>query len=307
MTNVTEEQSPEFPSTSFLAGCPGTQTALFFAKEIDHRSAQGLQNSTFVAVNAQGWTQYSLDVGWACIAIATIKPADGARTVVAIGAHGHWWEVQPATADQNTGQIEGVRYHLRSLRAIGSTVYAVGMDRTVQQRLGPGRWQPMGPQRPDKSEGIVGFEDIDGFGEDEMYAVGWQGEIWRCLAGRWSRIDSPVSANLYAVCCASDGMVYAVGTAGTMLKGRGETWEIIDTGRDAELMDVSEHNGQIYVATNFTILKLIDGKLVAETDFADDDRPRECLSLERGPGVLLSIASKDVFRRTDGSWTRILW
>jgi hypothetical protein len=304
---VAEEQAPEFPSTSFLTGCPGTQTAFFFAKEIDHRSAQGLQNSTFVAINAQGWTQYSLDVGWACIAMATLKPADGARTVVAIGAHGHWWEVQPATADQNTGQIEDVRYHLRCLRVIGNTFYAAGMDRMVQRRLGMGQWEPVGPQRPDKSEGIVGFEDIDGFGEDELYAVGWQGEIWRRLAGRWSRIDSPVSANLHAVCCASDGTVYAVGASGTMLKGRGETWEIIETGRDADLMDVSEHDGQIYVVTNFSILKLVDGALVPETDFAEDDRPRECLFLERGPGVLLSIASKDVFKQTGSGWTRVEW
>jgi hypothetical protein len=304
--DVVEQQS-EFPSTSFLAGCPGTHTAFFFAKEIDHRTTQGLQNTTFVAINAQGWTQYSLDVGWSCIAMATVKPIDGVRTVVGIGARGHWWEAQPATADQKTGQIKDLQYHLRCLRTIGNRFYTAGMDRMVQRRLGPGQWEPIGPQRPEKSEGIVGFEDIDGFSEDEIYAVGWQGEIWRCLAGRWSRIDSPVSANLHAVCCASDGMVYAVGASGCMLKGRGETWEIIDTGRDADLMDVSEHDSQIYAVTNFSIHKLDGGILVAETDFADGDRPRECLFLERGPGVLLSIASKDVFKQTGSGWTRIVW
>lgn len=304
---MTENKPTEFPSTSFLAGCPGTQTAFFFAKEIDHRTAQGLQNSTFVAINTQGWTQYSLDVGWSCIAMATIKPADGVRTVVAIGARGHWWEVKPATADQSVGKIEDVRYQLRCLRVISNTFYTAGMDRMVHRRIGPGRWEPIGPEGAGKSDGIIGFEDIDGFCEEEIYAVGWQGEIWCRLANKWSRIDSPVSVNLHAVCCASDGMVYVVGASGAMLKGRSDTWEIVETNHDGDLMDVSEYGGQIYVVTNFSIHKFIDGTLVAEADFSGGDRPRECLFLERGPGVLLSIAPKDVFKQTGSGWTRIVW
>jgi hypothetical protein len=40
-----------------------------------------------------------------------------------------------------------------------------------------------------------------------MYAVGWGGEIWWRDHGTWRRIDSPVSVNLNALCCAEDGHV----------------------------------------------------------------------------------------------------
>jgi hypothetical protein len=292
--------------SSFLTGCVATNTVYFFAKELDSRTAEGFQNSTFFALNEKDWGQYPNDVGWACVAMATLKPAGATRTVLAIGVHGEWWELQPATRSIQTGTMEGVRGHLRALKAIGESFYAAGMGRRVHRRIGPGQWEAIWAQAPGPSDTVVGFEDIDGFGEDEIYAAGWQGEIWLRQSEKWTRLDSPVSANLNAVCCASDGMVYVVGDTGAMLKGRGDTWEIIDTGRHENLMDVSEYNGQIYVVTDFRILKLVDGVLVLADNFDEDnDRPLNCLFLERGSGALLSIAPKDVMKLNNGTWRRV--
>lgn len=292
-------------STSFLAGCVAAADYFLFAKQIDEDAGAGAPNTSFFAHDEGAWSVFPDSAGWSCIAMATCKPEGALRTVVAIGASGQWWETQPATLSTATGRIEGVRGHLRSLRVIGGAFYAVGMGRRVYRREAPGDWRAMHAPEATAEQGVIGFEDMDAFDEGDLYAVGWQGEIWRRHTGRWMRVQSPVSANLNAVCCASDGVVYVVGDEGVMLRGRGDAWQIIETGRGDNLMDVAEHQGQIYVVTDFRILKLQEGRLVAERDFEDDDPPHTCLMLEPGPGALLSIGPSQVMVRTDRAWMRL--
>jgi hypothetical protein len=62
----------------------------------------------------------------------------------------------------------------------------------------------------------------------ELYAVGWQGEIWHYDGEKWHQLPSPTKLVLVDVCCAGDGTVYACGREGLLLKGRDQTWEIVE-------------------------------------------------------------------------------
>jgi len=281
---------------------------IFFAKSLDRLVEQGTENSSFFMMYDGEWYKYKFAGAWSAISMATIKPSGKDRTVVAISPRGAYWEVAPKAIRETHNEIKEWGNPLRALATVGDSIYACGMGRTVMRRRGPGAWEEMGPGTLDSDEGeIVGFEDLAGFAENEMYAVGWRGEIWRFANRRWRRLDSPVSGNLNAVCCGGDGRVYVVGDDGTMLRGRNEVWEVLRTDRMDNLMDVAFHQDMVYVATDFEILKLEGDLLSAEEAFVDpEDPPATCLHLLEAADGLISLGTKDLFRLRNAVWERLV-
>lgn len=293
---------------TFLCGCAPFTHFIFFAQEIDDLMEQGTPNSSFFVMDDDSWEQYDTSVGWPAISMATVKPIGGKRTVVAISPQGDFWEVETSISKERTGSIKKPPGHLRSLAVVDQVFYACGMGRTVLMRNTAGNWTSIGPPTtPDVGDSVVGFEDLAGYSSKEIYAVGWQGEIWIFEKSRWRQLDSPVSANFNAVCCAEDGNVYIVGDNGSMLRGRGDSWSVLDTGIGLNLMDVAFHEGDVYVVTDFHILKLEGDTLVQDDQFADPgDRPATCLYLMKAEDGLVSMGPKDLFRRQAGSWERLV-
>lgn len=294
--------------STFECGCAATWEAIFCAKTVDKFIEQDRENSSFFVMFKTDWFKYQFAAGWMAIAMATIKPAGQQRTVVAVSPGGLYFEVEPQSRQEVNGTIKKATGSLRSLAALEDRIYACGMARSVLQRNGPGAWDEIGPGTTKNDDGlVVGFEDLDGFSAADMYAVGWAGEIWQRRKGKWRRLDSPVSANLNAVCCAPDDKVYIVGDGGVMLRGRNNVWEVLDTEGIGNLMDVAYHGDTVYAVTDFQILKLDGDALVPEEAFADeDDVPATCLHLLAAPDGLASMGTKDLFRLRDGVWERLV-
>lgn len=297
--------------STFLSGCAPLYDFFFFAKEIDELIEKDTPNSSFFCFDEQDadaqFRKYDESVGWPAIAMATSKPKGSSRIVVAISPNGDYWEVEPSSAQESIGKITKFRGNLRNLSVIEETIFACGMGRVVLQREGKGQWKPVGP-RPKKDDAeVIGFEDIDGYSKAEMYAVGWGGEIWWLDKGIWRQVASPTSINLTALCCAEDELVYVVGHNGIMLRGRHDSWSVIDTDRKENFRDIAFFDGKIYVTTDFRILKLVDDKLVNDADFADpNDLPITCNRLLSVADGLISLGTKDVFRRQRAPWKRLV-
>lgn len=294
--------------STFISGCAPTSGFILFAKELDELVRDDTPNSSFFRfketdTEAQ-FRKYNEAVGWPAISMATIKPPEG-RTVVAIGPNGDYWECEPATLKETVGQIKGFRGNLRILSVIDGAIFASGMNRVVMRREAAGVWRSIGPGARKDDPPVVGFEDIGGYDENEMYAVGWGGEIWWRDRGKWRQVDSPTSVNLRALYC-DDDVVYVVGREGTMLKGRRDSWSVVDTNRSENLMDVAVYEGVVFVCTDFRILKLSDSGLVNDSAFVSGDAPKTCLYLLRAADGLISMGTKDLFRRIAGVWTRLV-
>jgi photosystem II stability/assembly factor-like uncharacterized protein len=297
-------------TSSFLSGCAPLADFMFFSKEADELVDEDQSNSSFFSYDEDEkedpFRKYDVSASWVAIAMTTIKPiSTGLREVIAVAPDGEYWELEPLTTNEFTGVIKVIRGSIRSLTVVDDIVYGCGMARTVLKREYRDNWVEFGP--PDSQSGaVIGFEDLSGFNGSDIYAVGWSGEIWHFNGENWSQIDSPVSSILSAVCCAEDGFVYAVGHDGVMLKGRGDSWTVIGTGRKEKLMDVQFYAGQIYVATNFDVLKLTDHGLVLDADFPADDRPSTCLHLLKAADGLFSMGTKDLWRKKTSGWQRIV-
>ncbi len=300
----------DFGAWTFLSGA-GSAGYFFFAAELDEVAKDDTPNSTFFVYDEDededgGFGKFDESVGWPAVSLATIKRPGEQRLVVAVSANGDCWELNPATGDERCGVIDG-RFNLRRLVVVDHQIYACGMNRVVLKRDGFARWSSLGPGPDAADSAVVGFEDIGGFSEAEMYAVGWGGEIWWRDSGQWRRADSPTHANLTALTCAADGSVYVVGHDGVMLRGRRDQWQLIETTRRDDLRDVAVLDGQVFVVTDSAILRLAGGGLVPEADFADgSDLPVTCLHLLEAEDGLVSLGQKDVFVRRDGAWRRLL-
>ncbi len=176
------------------------------------------------------------------------------------------------------------------------------MKRQVYERVDEGVWQDISAPFPASGE-KVGFESLDGFSRNEIYAAGWLGEIWQFDGSRWQDRGSLTNKILTAVCCAPDGSVYIAGQKGVMIKGRHDQWEIIewDDETDADFWDLCWFQDKLYVATMSGLFTLEGNALVA-VDFGDTPEPESFYSLTTAEGVLWSVGENDVASFDGQTW-----
>lgn len=189
---------------------------------------------------------------------------------------------------------------IRGCNAVGGIAYACGMHRQVYRRTGEGRWKAMHAAASTGNE-IVGFEAIDGFGDDDLYAVGWNGEIWHFEKGHWSQEPSPVSEILTAVSAAGDGQVYACGKSGVLVAGSRGDWKRIDAaGLTDDFWDVHWFDGRLYVAS-MRSLYVLEAQRPVPVEFGIKP-PRSCYKLTSADGVLWAVGQENIYSFDGKSW-----
>lgn len=197
---------------------------------------------------------------------------------------------------------------LREIRGIAKgRAYAVGTCRQAYVREDEDQWRciDQSAQIGDTPITDTSFESIDGFNEQEIYTVGWEGEIWKYDDSLFTPQNSPTDLALYKVRCATDGFVYACGQLGTLIRGRNDQWEIIEHGSTREdLWGMEVLNGELYVSSTHSVYRLEDGKL-RPVDFGDDV-PRTCYHLSAADGIMWSIGAKDIMEFDGSTWKRCL-
>ena len=259
--------------------------------------------------------------------------------------------------------LDGDDFHIHkestihAIKLIGTHVYIAGPARKIYRRLGVKDWGLFNTGTQDdlmvsnikkgkRSEFSYAFLSIDGFSENDMYAVGNKGEAWHYDGNKWSMIDLPTNADLHKVHCAKDGYVYISGDEYTILKGKGDNWEYILNSQiekpfDEHLIEaIAWFDGALYVGTQqglykyknniFEKIPLTPPELISEATFTidgameagfdsellenmaflnkvTDDTPNESIScLDTGFGYLLAGRTKGGLYRYDGDTWEIV-
>lgn len=222
---------------------------------------------------------------------------------VAIAARGGVREVE------TVGYGDQIPLHLgklRAVKAIGGVAIVTGMGRQVYMRESSGRWKAIdeGVRRLNPGRKPVGFEGIDGFSLENIYGVGWNGEIWHYDSKRWTQKSSPTNQVLTNVCCGGDGNIYVCGRRGLLIAGRDEQWEIVDQQNTIEdFWGIAWFADKLHLATMRAVY-VLEGNQLSLVDFGDDI-PLTCYDLSVGKDVLCSIGEKDVMLFVEGSWRRL--
>ncbi|ALN58682.1 hypothetical protein GLE_3336 [Lysobacter enzymogenes] len=149
------------------------------------------------------------------------------------------------------------RGSLLKLKTIAGRLYMCGGNRTVAIRRGKDDWQWLTASLPFdiKTELYsAGFQDIDGFAEDDIYAAGGDGDVWHYDGARWRRIDFPTNLPLRTVCCAGDGRVYVSGYEGATFVGRGDRWRKLDAPPiSLPFSDTVWHEGRVWASNDYGV------------------------------------------------------
>jgi hypothetical protein len=289
---------------SFVGGVVRNRTTAYLALVGDEAADMKIPQTLFAVWHQGQWLDGG-DVKWRASGMAV------ARTPLEqMIATGEWGDVScVGSGDLHAEHVAtGVkqpsdRGPLRGARRIGSSIYVVGMDRQAYRRTDANRWVEFGP-KPTSQADTTGFEAIDGFNEQDIYAVGWDGDIWKFSGAAWDPLPSPTNLVLVDVCCAGDGSVYACGRKGFLIKGRDQTWDAIDTGGlEEDIWSLAWFNGRLYLATMYNVYTL-DSNGVRALDMGTD-QPQTCHRLSAEDGVLWSIGAKDVMAFDGTAWSRI--
>ncbi|MGE8497536.1 MAG: hypothetical protein ACN6O6_08500 [Pseudomonas sp.] len=165
-------------------------------------------------------------------------------------------------------QVQSKVGYLLGLRSIGGRLYACGTQRQLLRREA-GTWvdHDEGLYRPLVDQVDATLRALDGFAEDDIYAVGMHGHIWHWDGQRWSQLESQSTWMLNAVLCAPDGQVYAGGVAGTLLQGSArDGWRRIDgMALDQSIESLAWFGGQLYAAAQGQLL-IWDGARLSEVE-----------------------------------------
>lgn len=289
---------------NFLTGVARNSNIAYFLAVSNNltKDEDELANSHVFEWNNKKWKGH-LELNWEATSICVCHiPREqmvvlGREGQVVIAGQG---EIYTEDIFSNTESEELSSF--REVREIVDKAYAVGMDYSVYRRDGRNQWIHINNGLSLETSKVVGFESVHGFSESDIYAVGWNGEIWHYNGILWSQVNSPTNLILTKVLCAGDGYVYACGQAGILLRGKKNRWEIIEQDEtDEDFWDIEWFNGKLYISTIQFLYTLKDDLLVLE-DF-NGEIPETCYHLSSADGVMWSIGAKDIVVFDGNEWT----
>jgi hypothetical protein len=255
-------------------------------------------HSFFVSNDGGKWFENGRTT-WKCVGMTIIKIPE--EKMVAISEDGDVFTYVGGKSATET--IEPRPAVLRGVTTLDGKAMAFGMRRQVYRRDGEGRWKPM--HAPDIKEGeAAGFEALCGFSLSDVYAAGWEGEIWHYDGRRWRNEDSPVNVILTGATTHDDGKVYICGQNGTLLCGRKGEWEIVADGDTVDdFWSIISFKKKIYVVSFAALYVLKRGHLeIVDPGNISIDTYQ---GLTEAEGVLWSAGAEDIATFDGINWTKV--
>ncbi|ECG4949256.1 TPA: hypothetical protein ML354_001766 [Salmonella enterica] len=191
------------------------------------------------------------------------------------------------------------------LKCINGYTYAVCSGRKIYKRIQSGKWE-LFATLPELSEQqyTMGFDDLDAFSENDMYAVGGCGDIWHYDGANWKQQGFPTNAQLATVTCAPDGQVYVSGEGGSLWVGRSESWKKIYSGSSSVLWnDAIWFEGKLWLASDYQ-LRVWDGKELGIVE--NNGKPVSARGHMDAYDGLLVVAGPEFVYSFDGTSWRLL-
>jgi hypothetical protein len=272
---------------------------LVYMAVTDDEYVKAEQEHSFFLSNEKGQWFDCGRANWRCVGMTIVRQP--AEKMLALSEDG---EVHTYVKGVSTTEtIAPLRGSLRGATTIDELAVAFGVRRQVFVREDENRWRAMhapnavGDEQP-------AFEAVCGTLSD-LYAAGWDGEIWHHNGKRWRKEDSPTDVILTAATVHADGQVYLCGQDGTLLRGVKGQWEIVADGQTVDdFWGIASFEGRIYIASMGALYVLVDDVL-EEVD-QGDAACETFYTLTQAQGVLWSLGAEDIAFFDGARWTKIL-
>jgi hypothetical protein len=284
-------------SREFIKGIARFNDLVYIISKGKTLISQDVEHTSLIAIDGIDWAD-AIDTDWNSSAITIArKPKEKA---ILVGENGEII-TYVAGESENEKTLPNVIL-IRNAKTISGYVYACGMKRQVFKRVDENKWIDLSVTESFDAKDAIGFEDINGFSETEIYACGWLGEIYQYNGEKWTKQKSLTTLILTSICCAKDGFVYVAGQNGILIKGRNNDWEIIrlEIEFSTDIWDLCWFEDTLYVATMSNLLTLENNKLIP-VDFGET-KASSFYSLSSADGVLWSVGKEDVLSFDGKNW-----
>ena len=147
--------------------------------------------------------------------------------------------------------------------------------------------------------------DIDGYAADDLYAAGGQG-LYHYDGQQWTVCEVSTDEILMAVLCAPDGMVWACGFNGAVMRGNAADGfqDVSHYDDNMVLTNLAFFQGHLYLSSNQGLFRLDPGRTKARLEKVDGIP--ECDDLSVVGDVLLCVGPKNIHRFEESAWTELV-
>lgn len=197
------------------------------------------EEHTVVAIRRPGTDAWLLGayIELSSVALTTMKNAT--QAIFATGPIPVVFNIEKEGPPEELNLLETTAFEndegcvLRFITEVNGTTYCGGTEGQVYRltdRLVDGKWEwdTISPEIPEGQMPPI-FGSLTGFADDDLYVVGFKGEIWHYDGAEWTKKPSPTEYILTSA-CTHKGHVYACGVGGILVKGRGDDWEVVSHG-----------------------------------------------------------------------------
>jgi hypothetical protein len=262
----------------------------------------------FFTFNDGEWGRCNQDFNFDCKSLTyLLLPDESYKAWWLLGKNGEVAEIKAGlpNIDRIPGAGLGLEEsygYVETIKNIENELYVCGYGRQVYKHVNK-KWISIADDIL-THEKARGFFDIDGVSSNNIFAVGWKGEIYFYDGKKWHMSDSPTSAHLASVCCVKNDDVWICGDNGVVLHGSFNHWTVImDDAFTDNWYCIEEYDGNIYLAGN-GIIGYIDGDSINPVDLGVG-RPITTNRLHSKDGQLWSIGEKDILVFDGSSWKEI--
>lgn len=291
---------------SFVCGAVQDANLAYLTVVIDEFAQKRIPHGILMQCHAGRFQRISA-AKWNIVSLAVLR--EPMHCVVALGETGVVLVAGAGSIKQEDLGAEaavGRLVPLRSVTTFGANAYAVGMRRQAYQRTPGGIWHPIHGDmlEPPNREAVHGFETLLALSDEEIYAAGWEGEIWRFDGVGWFRVPTLTNLIITNLALADDGRVYACGQAGLMLVGRGDYWDVLESGTTEDLWSIKSFKGRLFASGFRNVFEWKDGALEPVAEVAA--LTNSCYSLSTNGEALWSVGPKSVLVSDGTAWHRIV-
>jgi len=152
---------------------------------------------------------------------------------------------------------------------VNKSLYVLGTKLRIFKRMGKEQWQnnldtlPIPQYVIDDEYEDYSFNDMDGFSDNDMYAVGEEGSAYHYDGKKWNQLYPPTNLSLETVTCAGNGQVYITDKNGSVWVGRNANWKVlVEEDMSLPFFDSAWFDGRMWFASDYGIWVLEDGQLV---------------------------------------------
>ncbi|WP_322054430.1 hypothetical protein [Paraburkholderia bannensis] len=264
--------------------------------------------------------------GFTTIASSIVPPeyvAVDSRSHV-YSANAKWKGVEKSIEDvTDMSSARGTVAAIHRVVRVAGQIYGVGTFRRIFRRLGMEQWTelqaeghgvplPADIETGDYALPSFGFNDMCGFNEHDMYAVGGEGDVWRFDGKQWHHCPFPADTPLETVACGEDGKVYISDMKGCVWAGRENRWTQVaeaDFGWGSQPLDSAWFKGRLYLGSQDGLYTLGENKNVVALENVDSEAPGmgNCGRVDVSPdGQFMLTAGSFGATLYDGTtWTRL--